>query len=63
MLTGSNGSQTGIASFQGNFTTIAAPSGQAIALYRVAGCSLTLATGSYSIGAGNLYANREYASL
>jgi hypothetical protein len=49
-LTGSDGSQTGIASFQGNFTTIVGPSGQVIALYRMPDCSLTLATGTFSIG-------------
>jgi hypothetical protein len=51
-LTGSDGSQTGIASFKGNFTAIAGPPGQAIALYRMPNCSLTLATGSYNTGAG-----------
>jgi hypothetical protein len=49
-FTGSDGSQTGTASFQGNFTTIQAPPGQAIALYRLSDCSLTLATGSYGAG-------------
>jgi hypothetical protein len=51
-LTGSDGSQTGIAGFKGNFTAIAGPPGQAIALYRMPNCSLTLATGSYNTGAG-----------
>jgi Bacterial Ig-like domain (group 3)/FG-GAP-like repeat len=51
-LTGSDGSQTGIASFKGNFTAIAGPPDQAIALYRTPNCSLTLATGSYNTGAG-----------
>ena len=53
-LTGSDGSQTGTASFQGNFTTIVAPSGQAIALYRMPDCSLTLATGSFNVGEGTV---------
>ena len=44
-LTGSDGSQTGIASFQGNFTTIVAPNGQDLALYRWSNCSLTLGIG------------------
>lgn len=51
-FTGSDGSQTGIASFQGNFTTIQAPPGQALALYRLANCSLTLAEGTYYIDSG-----------
>ncbi len=49
---GSDGSQTGVASFQGNFTTIQAPPGQALALYRLANCSLTLAEGTYYIDSG-----------
>jgi Bacterial Ig-like domain (group 3)/FG-GAP-like repeat len=53
-LTGSDGSQTGTASFQGNFTTIVAPSGQAVALYRMPDCSLTLATGSFNVGEGTV---------
>ncbi len=51
-FTGSDGSQTGTASFQGNFTTIQGPPGQIIALYRMPDCSLSLATASYNIGAG-----------
>ena len=51
-FTGSDGSQTGIASFQGNFTTIGAPPGDVIALYRMPDCSLTLAAATYNIGAG-----------
>jgi Bacterial Ig-like domain (group 3)/FG-GAP-like repeat len=51
-FTGSDGSQTGTASFQGNFTTVEAQPGQALALYREPDCSLTLATGTYNIGAG-----------
>jgi len=51
-LTGSDGSQTGIASFQGNFTIIGAPPGQSIGLYRMPDCSLTLATAAVNVGAG-----------
>jgi hypothetical protein len=51
-LTGSDGSQTGIAAFLGNFTTSEAPNGQVIALYRTSDCSLTLVTGTYNIGPG-----------
>jgi hypothetical protein len=51
-FTGDGGSQTGTASFQGNFTTIQAPPGQALALYRLANCSLTLAEGTYYIDSG-----------
>jgi Bacterial Ig-like domain (group 3)/FG-GAP-like repeat/FG-GAP repeat len=51
-LTGSDGSETGTASFQGNFTTIVAPNGQDIALYRLADCSLTLGIGT-STGGGS----------
>ena len=51
-FTGSDGSQTGIASFQGNFTTISGPPGQMIALFRMSDCSLTLAAATYNIGAG-----------
>ena len=51
-FTGSDGSQTGVASFQGNFTTISAAPGQVIGLYRMPDCSLTLAAATYNIGAG-----------
>jgi hypothetical protein len=51
-FTGSDGSQTGVASFQGNFTTISAAPGQVIGLYRIPDCSLTLAAATYNIGAG-----------
>jgi Bacterial Ig-like domain (group 3)/FG-GAP-like repeat/FG-GAP repeat len=50
-FTGSDGSQTGVASFQGNFTTISAPPGQVIGLYRMPDCSLTLAAATYNVGA------------
>jgi hypothetical protein len=51
-FTGDGGAQTGTASFEGNFTTIQAPPGQALALYRLADCSLTLAEGTYYIDSG-----------
>ncbi len=51
-FTGSDGSQTGTANFQGNFTTISASSGQALILFRQPDCSLALGTGSYNVGAG-----------
>ena len=50
LLTGDDGTQTGVAKFQGNFTAITAPSGQVLALTREPDCSLTLLTGSYSFG-------------
>lgn len=49
VVTGTNGTTSGTASFQGNFTTISAPSGQAVGLAREADCSLNLYTGSYSL--------------
>ena len=52
MFTGSDGSTTGTADFQGNFTAISAPSGQALILFRQPDCSLSLGTGTYNIGAG-----------
>lgn len=51
-LTGSDGSQTGTADFQGNFTAISAASGQALILFRQPDCSLSLGTGAYNVGAG-----------
>ena len=48
LLTGSDGSQTGIAKFQGNLTAISAPSGQALVLAREPDCSLSLFTGAIS---------------
>jgi hypothetical protein len=58
MVTGTDGSQTGIASFQGNFTTITTPSG-ALSLFREPNCSLTLATGTYSINPSFMYTQTE----
>ncbi len=54
-LTGTDGSQTGVAKFQGNYTAITAPSGQALALVRETGCSLLFVTGSYSYGSTLTY--------
>ncbi len=47
-VVGSDGSQTGTASFQGNFTSISVP-GLAVGLSRQADCSLTLLSGDYSL--------------
>jgi hypothetical protein len=49
LLTGTDGSQTGIAKFQGNLTAITAPSGQALVLTREPDCSLTLFTGTIAL--------------
>jgi hypothetical protein len=54
-VTGSDGSQTGVANFLGNLTTINAPDGEALVLSRRGDCSLLLATGSYSISSGLTY--------
>jgi len=53
MVTGTGGSQTGTASFVGNFTAMETPSG-AVALVREIDCSLTLATGTYTINSAGL---------
>jgi hypothetical protein len=58
MLTGIDGAQTGTASFQGNFTTITTPSG-ALSIFREPNCSLTLATGTYSIDPSFTYTETE----
>jgi Bacterial Ig-like domain (group 3)/FG-GAP-like repeat len=49
LLTGSDGSQTGIAKFQGNLTAITAPPGQALVLSREPDCSLSLFTGTVAL--------------
>ncbi|SDE85456.1 beta strand repeat-containing protein [Terriglobus roseus] len=49
VITGTDGTASGTASFQGNFTAISAPSGQAVGLAREADCSLNFYTGSYSL--------------
>jgi hypothetical protein len=53
MVSGVDGSQTGIANFFGNFTAISTPTG-ALALGRQPNCSLGLATGTYAINSGGL---------
>jgi hypothetical protein len=56
MFTGSDGSQTGTASFLGNFTAIAQPSGNYFFMLRMTDCSLfqfagsSALTGSFNIG-------------
>jgi hypothetical protein len=55
MITGTDGSQTGTADFQGNFTTISVPSSQVLGLARETNCSLTLLTGNYSLGSSLTY--------
>ena len=54
MITGADGTQTGTADFLGNFTTITTSSGSALALGRESDCTLTLATGSYTITGSTL---------
>jgi hypothetical protein len=49
LITGTDGSQTGVAKFQGNLTAISAPSGQALVLSREPDCSLSLFTGTISL--------------
>jgi len=53
MLTGTDGSVTGTANFQGNYTTITAPGNQLVSLALEPDCSLTLAAGTYSEQTGN----------
>lgn len=52
MLTGTNGS-TGTAAFQGNATTITAPSGDVLGLARQTDCSLSYGYGNYSLNTGS----------
>jgi hypothetical protein len=52
-LTGTDGSQTGVAEFQGNSTVITAPSGQGLVLLRQSNCALTYLTGTYSSNYAN----------
>ena len=47
-LQGSDGTETGTASFLGNSTTISTPTG-ALSVFRRPDCSLSLATGTYQI--------------
>jgi len=53
MVTGTDGSVTGIANFQGNYTAITAPGNQLVSLVREPNCTLTLAAGSYSTQTGS----------
>src|SRR5208282_4397521 len=55
MITGTDGTQTGTADFFGNFTTITTSSGAALALGRESNCTLTLATGNYTITGSTLH--------
>jgi hypothetical protein len=57
-VTGTDGTQTGIAPFFGNFTTISAPA-EAISVFRKLDCSLSLATGTYTIHPNFVYAQTE----
>lgn len=57
-ITGTDGTQTGIADFSGNFTTVSTPTG-ALSLFRRANCSLSLATGTYSIEPTFAYTQTE----
>jgi hypothetical protein len=58
LVTGTNGSQTGTAGFMGNFTTISTPSG-ALSIYRKSNCSLSLATGTYTLAPSFAYTQTE----
>ena len=60
-VTGTSGTQTGVANFQGNFTTVSTPTG-ALVLGRKANCSLGLATGTYTLGASLTYTETELVS-
>jgi hypothetical protein len=57
LVIGTDGSQTGIAKFQGNLTAISAPSGQGLVLSREPDCSLSLFTGTVSLGSTWTYAS------
>jgi hypothetical protein len=55
LVIGIDGSQTGVAKFQGNLTAISAPSGQGLVLSREPDCSLSLFTGTVSLGSTSTY--------
>jgi Bacterial Ig-like domain (group 3)/FG-GAP-like repeat len=55
LFTGTDGSETGVAKFQGNYTVITAPPGQVLALLRQTNCSLLFLTGTYSNGSSFSY--------
>ena len=61
-ITGADGTITGTASFFGNFTTISAPSGQAVGIAREADCSLNFYTGSYSLNTALTYTRTSITS-
>ena len=61
-VTGNDGTPTGTADFFGNFTTITTASGSALALGRESDCTLTLATGSYTIASTFGYTQTDLAS-
>jgi hypothetical protein len=58
LISGVDGAQTGTADFFGNFTAISAPEG-ALSLFRRANCSLSLATGTYTIHPTFAYTQTE----
>jgi hypothetical protein len=60
-LQGTDGTETGTADFLGNFTTISTPSG-ALSVFRRADCSLSLATGTYTIEPTFTYMQTELAA-
>jgi hypothetical protein len=60
-LQGSDGTQTGTASFLGNATTISTPSG-ALSIFRRPNCSLSLATGTYTIEPTFAYTQTELSA-
>ncbi|MGA8937833.1 MAG: FG-GAP-like repeat-containing protein [Acidobacteriaceae bacterium] len=53
MLMGTDGSMTGTANFQGNMTTMSAPGGDVVSLFRQPNCSLTFADTNYSLQTGS----------
>ncbi len=61
MVAGINGTQTGTANFQGNFTSITTPSG-VLSLFREPNCSLSLATGTYALDPSFSYTQTELSA-
>ena len=57
LLTGTDGSQTGLAKLEGNLTAITASSGQALILARELDCTLTLFTGTVSYSSTFAYSS------
>ena len=60
LITGTDGSQTGIAKFQGNLTAITAPPGQSLVLSREPDCYLSLLTGTVSVTPALNYASTGF---